>query len=396
MRNSFSGEQPTNYMSLHPIESVGYAGTANASAYSNRGNIRTANLHSWTTEFDGQPNRQQRYQQQSGVISAHPVTFERKVDPNKFLDAPEIHRPVDIKVIDKAVDRIVEVFQKKPVAKPVERLVEKIEVQDIETVKEFHVTQLIPEVQIIDKEVFYDREVLVEHVEEVYIDKYVERVVEILREVPVDRIVERRVEVIKEIPVVRYVDRVVTREIPIVQVVERVVEILKERPVEVIKEVPVYVRRDASDLETRTTTSYEKVKSSQQFTYEQRHSQRSSTVIGEIRNSGQYNGTTSGVQYTSSPVTTSVTKAGVGMVLERESNGEIFVRKLMNGSPAFNNGSIRVNDKLVSINNTNVQGMLLDKVFDMINGPEGTNINMVLMQGISSYTIDLTRGQVRN
>jgi hypothetical protein len=36
---------------------------------------------------------------------------------NRFLDAPEIHRPVDVKVIDKAVDRIVEVFQKKPVAK---------------------------------------------------------------------------------------------------------------------------------------------------------------------------------------------------------------------------------------------------------------------------------------
>ena len=59
--------------------------------------------------------------------------------------------------------------------------------------------------QIIDKEVFFDREVLKEHVEEVYIDKYVERVVEILREVPVDKIVERRVEVIKEIPVIRYV-----------------------------------------------------------------------------------------------------------------------------------------------------------------------------------------------
>ena len=35
----------------------------------------------------------------------------------RFLDAPEIHRPVDVKVIDKAVDRIVEVFQKKQVAK---------------------------------------------------------------------------------------------------------------------------------------------------------------------------------------------------------------------------------------------------------------------------------------
>lgn len=217
-----------------------------------------------------------------------------------------------------------------------------------------------------------------------------------MREVPVDRIVERRVEVIKEIPVVRYVDRVVTKEIPIVQVVERVVEILKERPVEVIKEVPVYVRRDASDLETRTTTSYEKVQSASQFSYEARHSQQSNAIIGEIRNSGNYATTTSGVTYTQSPVTTTVTKAGVGMVLERESNGEIFVRKLMNGSPAFNNGTIRINDKLLTINNTNVQGMLLDRVFDMINGPEGTSINMNLMRDGSSYSVSLTRGQVRN
>ena len=45
--------------------------------------MRTQNLHSWTTEFDGQPNRDARYRQESGVVSAHPVTFERKVDPNK-------------------------------------------------------------------------------------------------------------------------------------------------------------------------------------------------------------------------------------------------------------------------------------------------------------------------
>jgi hypothetical protein len=103
--------------------------------------------------------------------------------------------------------------------------------------------------QYIDKEVYIDREVLKEEIEEVYVDKYVERVVEVLREVPVDKIVERRIEVIKEIPVVRYVDRVVTKEVPVVQVVERVVEVTKERPVEISKEVPVYVRRDASDTE---------------------------------------------------------------------------------------------------------------------------------------------------
>lgn len=45
--------------------------------------MRTQNLHSWTTEFDGQPNRDARYRQESSVMSAHPVTFERKVDPNK-------------------------------------------------------------------------------------------------------------------------------------------------------------------------------------------------------------------------------------------------------------------------------------------------------------------------
>jgi len=252
--------------------------------------------------------------------------------------------------------------------------------------------------QIIDKEVFYDREVLKEHVEEVYIDKYVERVVEILREVPVDKIVERRVEVIKEIPVVRYVDRVVTKEIPIVQVVERVVEVLKERPVEVIKEVPVYVRRDASELVTTTTTSYDKVQGSQMFSYEARHSQESKAIFGDIKNSG-YNYASSpapATTYTSSPVTTIVTKAGVGMVLQRENDGTIFVRKVMNGSPAALNGSIQINDRLLSINNTDVQGMVLDRVFDMINGPEGTSLTMSLSRNGSTYSVNLIRGQVRS
>ena len=223
-----------------------------------------------------------------------------------------------------------------------------------------------------------------------------------MREVPVDKIVERRVEVIKEIPVVRYVDRVVTKEVPVVQVVERVVEVLKERPVEVIKEVPVYVRRDATDLESQTTTSYDKIQGAQSFSYEARHSQKSNAFVGEIRNSGNYTTSTAGVNYstaahnTNVAVTTTVNKAGVGMVLERESNGEIFVRKLMNGSPAFNDGSIRINDKLVSIDGINLQGMLLDRVFDMINGAEGSSLGMVLMRDGSAYSVNLTRGQVRN
>ena len=238
-----------------------------------------------------------------------------------------------------------------------------------------------------------------------------------MREVPYDKIVERRIEVIKEIPVVRYVDRVVTREIPVVQVVERVVEILKERPVEVIKEVPVYVRRDASELETRTTTSYEKVSGAQTFSYEARHSQESQAMIGQVR--GWERSASPARQMepiyqqqqvvqhvtrevprtvmTQAIVNTTVAKAGVGMVLERESNGEIFVRKLMKGSPAANAGSIQINDKLLTVDGNNVQGMLLDRVFDMINGPEGSQINMTLVSGNGGqYNVMLIRGQVRN
>ena len=41
------------------------------------------------------------------------------------------------------------------------------------------------------------------------------------------------------------------------------------------------------------------------------------------------------------------------------------------GSPAFTNGNIQVNDKLISIDGTQMGNMHLDKVFEMINGPAG-------------------------
>ena len=43
----------------------------------------------------------------------------------------------------------------------------------------------------------------------------------------------------------------------------------------------------------------------------------------------------------------------------------------MQGSPAFTNGNIQVNDKLISIDGTQMGNMHLDKVFEMINGPAG-------------------------
>ena len=89
-------------------------------------------------------------------------------------------------------------------------------------------------------------------------------------------------------------------------------------------------------------------------------------------------------------------KAGVGIILEREPDGEIYVRKLMPGSPAYLEGSIRVDDKLLCIDDLNVQGNYLDHIFDMINGIEGSPIKLTLARGSEIYSISLTRGQVRN
>ena len=93
---------------------------------------------------------------------------------------------------------------------------------------------------------------------------------------------------------------------------------LKERPVEVVKEVPVYVRRDASDPEANSPASYQKLKAASQFTYGPKHSARN-TFVGDVVNAPDGSLVVSAsmqrasIGSPSSYPTTS--KAGVGMVL---------------------------------------------------------------------------------
>lgn len=73
----------------------------------------------------------------------------------------------------------------------------------------------------------------------------------------------------------------------------------------------------------------------------------------------------------------------------------IFVRKLVPGSPAFSSGQININDKLLSIDGTKLGNMHLDKVFEMINGPAGSNLAMSLERNGAPYEVTLTRGQAK-
>jgi hypothetical protein len=79
------------------------------------------------------------------------------------------------------------------------------------------------------------KEIIVEKIVEVPVDRIVEKIIEVDRivEVPVDRIVEKIVEVIKEIPI----HKEVIKEVPSnhVRVEIREVEVIKEVPI--IKEV---------------------------------------------------------------------------------------------------------------------------------------------------------------
>mmetsp|Transcript_70362 Transcript_70362/g.187488 ORF Transcript_70362/g.187488 Transcript_70362/m.187488 type:complete len:294 (-) Transcript_70362:238-1119(-) len=186
------------------------------------------------------------------ATQAIPVVFEKKAENRQYLNSQIIAPNKAVTLIDKRVDRIVEVIREAPFDKVVEatkerlQVTEKVQERPGTTVYEEH-----PRVEERVRHVPVERTVYKEAVQEVVIDKVVEVLVEVLRVVEVPRIVERRVEIIQEVPSIRYVDRVVSREVPMVRVVERKVEVIKEVPVEVIKEVPIYVKNDVTNYEER-------------------------------------------------------------------------------------------------------------------------------------------------
>ena len=85
---------------------------------------------------------------------------------------------------------------------------------------------------------------------------------------------------------------------------------------EVVKEVPVYVRRDASEVEANSPASYQNLKAASEFTYGPKHSARN-TFVGDVVNAPSKVASApmqrASIGSPSSHPTTS--KAGVGMVL---------------------------------------------------------------------------------
>ena len=160
------------------------------------------------------------------------VPVEKVVE--KQVEVPvekRVEVPVE-KLIEKRVEVPVEKVVEKRVEVPVEKIVEKVVVKEV------------PVEKIVEKRVEVPVEKIVEKRVEVPVEKIVEKVV--VKEVPVEKIVEKRVEV----PVEKIVEKVVEKrvEVPVERIVEKIVEkeVRVEVPVEKIVEKVIY--RDISSV----------------------------------------------------------------------------------------------------------------------------------------------------
>lgn len=75
---------------------------------------------------------------------------------------------------------------------------------------------------------------------------------------------------------------------------------------------------------------------------------------------------------------------GIGAVLGIEEDGYCIVREVVAGGPAFNSGQIKVNDKIVAVQQEGAEsieviGMKLRRIVDMIRGGKGTTVTLTVL-----------------
>jgi hypothetical protein len=160
-----------------------------------------------------------------------------------------------VKIVEKVVERLVEVPQVVPVERIVEKIIEVPKIQEIERIVHVpvEVIKIVDNVieKIVEVERFQERIVEVPKI----IERIVERIVEVPKIVEVEKIVERMVpstEVVTVekvvnnlVPEVKTIEIVVEKIVPVERIVEKIVEVptyiekIIEKPVEVIKVIEV-------------------------------------------------------------------------------------------------------------------------------------------------------------
>lgn len=83
--------------------------------------------------------------------------------------------------------------------------------------------------------------------------------------------------------------------------------------------------------------------------------------------------------------------AGVGIVIDAATKtGEFIVQRVFEDSPAFAAG-IKVGDKIIAVNNEDIETLPVDKVISMIRGEPDTQVNLTLSRGTNKINLQLMR-----
>lgn len=85
---------------------------------------------------------------------------------------------------------------------------------------------------------------------------------------------------------------------------------------------------------------------------------------------------------------------GIGAQLRDDVTG-LSIVKIIEGSPAFMEGSLKIGDTIVAVDKQSITGMDISEAVDLIRGPEGTNVKLtVLNEQKDLQEIVLTRGEI--
>jgi len=184
-------------------------------------------------------------------------------------------------------------------------------------------------------------------------DKYVEvpreRTVEVPVEVLRDRVVEVPMERIIDVPVERYVD------VPVERIVERVVEVPYDRVVDRTVEVPI---------------------------------ERIVERVVEVPYSGRSVERATYVEPAPVPASHTV---GVGLSLERRDDDDTtFVERIVPGFAAERSGQFALGDEVLAVDDTSVQGWPLDAIKNLTIGREGSQVTMHMLRRSNQQPYSVT------
>ncbi len=69
---------------------------------------------------------------------------------------------------------------------------------------------------------------------------------------------------------------------------------------------------------------------------------------------------------------------GIGVILQQNGEGSVIISQVLKGGPADKNGTLRVGDRVLSVNQQPVQDQPLEKIMDMMRGESGSMLTLVI------------------